>query len=75
MKRLTDAQKRAVELLGQGEAILTYAGGMWCIRGVNKAIPKKTMLALERLGIVKIYKKQGYAFDLFARLVKEADHA
>jgi hypothetical protein len=76
MPKLTEAQKRAVELLKQGEANSENYGGPWWVYGVRDSkIAASTMNALVKKGIAMVFKKEGYAFQRFARLVKEADHA
>ena len=67
--KLTEAQKRAVELLKQGEAYSENYGGPWWVYGVRDSkIEARTMNALVQKDIAEIFKKEGRAFNRFARL-------
>jgi hypothetical protein len=58
MQKLTDAQKRAVELMRQYGSVIGGARcSIWRIRApryLEWAISNSTMLSLSRLGLVKI---------------------
>ncbi len=69
MKQLTEAQKRAVELLKNHEAI-EADGCPWWISGICEEISRSTMNALVKRGIVEIYRPKCHLDDR-ARLVKE----
>ena len=66
MSKLTEAQKRAVELLKFEDAQLGPYGDIWWA-GLRR-IRKDTMDALIRKNIVKTYNDGAY---ILARLVKE----
>jgi hypothetical protein len=63
---LTNAQRRAVELLGNGEEFRGYYDNCWHVG--SRMIRKDTMYVLVRNGIVEIYAD---GLDRYARLVKE----